>query len=115
MHAVGRLGDVDRHVEHREHLAPAGDRRLGLVEDLAELADRAQQQVDQEHERDDLAGVETPAAAVVRGGDHDGGEHDRAEEVAEREHRREVLRGRRPGPVRAVDAVAQPPARSCSP
>ena len=36
------------------------------------------------------------------------GERDRAEEVAEREHRGEVLRGAEPGAVRAVDAVAQP-------
>ena len=65
MHAVDRFDDVDRHVEHREDLAPTGDRGLGLVEDLAQLADRAQHQVDQEHERDDRADVEPPVAAVV--------------------------------------------------
>ena len=46
------------HVEHAEHLAPAGDGGLGLVEDLAQLRDRPQQQVDEEQERDELADVE---------------------------------------------------------
>ena len=107
MYAVGGFGDVDRHVEHREDLAPSGDRGLGLVEDLAQLADRAQQEVDQEHERDDLADVESPVIAVVRRRHHNAGERDGAEEVAEREHRGEVLRGADPGSVRAVDALLQ--------
>ena len=108
MHAVGRFGDVDRHVEHGEHLAPTGDRGLGLVEDLAQLGDGAQQQVDQEHERDDLADVEAPARCrSTRTATTIAGERDGAEEVAEREHRGEVLRGADPSAVRAVDALAQ--------
>ena len=62
--AVGGLDDVDRRVEHAEDLAPAGDRGLGLVEDLAQLRDRDEQQVHEEHERDQLAEVEPPVGAV---------------------------------------------------
>ena len=118
MHAVGRLDDVDRHVEHREHLAPAGDGGLGLVEDLAQLGDRDQQQVDEEHERDDLADVEAPARCRSTRRRHD----DRGE-------RRWRRRGRRAGTSRRSTSRRAPArgtrrrcaravatrARSCSP
>ena len=63
---AGRLHDVDGHVEHVDHLAPAGDRGLRLVEDLAQLRDRAEDQVREEQERDDLADVEPEAAGPRR-------------------------------------------------
>ena len=52
------------------------------------------------------------SGAVVRRRHDDAGERDRTEEVAEREHRGEVLRGAQPGAVRTVDAVAQPDPRA---
>src|SRR5256885_7039955 len=55
------LDDLDRHVEYREHLAPARDRSLRLIEDLTDLRDRVQQQRDQEHERDEVAELQAPA------------------------------------------------------
>ena len=65
------VGDLDRRVEHVEHLAPAGHRRLGLVEDLGELGDRLEEQGDEEEEGDQLA-ARQPAV----GTDDDAGEHD---------------------------------------
>ena len=81
------LDDVDRHLEHGEHLAPARDRGLRLVDNLAELGDRVEHQRDEEHERDEVAEVQAPLLRVERAHHGDAGDRDRAEEVAEGEHR----------------------------
>ena len=103
--------DVDRDVEHVEHLAPARDRGLGLVDDLADLGDREEQQVHQERERDDRAEVEAELDAGERGDRDDRRERDGAEEVADREHQREVPTGLAVGEVELVHALVQPVAR----
>ena len=106
----GRLHDVDGHVEHRDDLAPTGDRGLGLVEDLAQLRDRAEDQVREEQERDDLTDVEPEAPTVEGGDDGDRGDGDRPEDVAEREHDREIEPGAHVRLVQAADALTQPSA-----
>ena len=60
-------------VEDREHLAEPGQGGLGLVEDLAQLGDRAEQQVHQEQEGDELARAQSPVGPVPDAdGDDDG-------------------------------------------
>ena len=67
-----------------------------------------EQQVDQEHERDDHAHVEAPARPPGHAGG-DGARHgEGAEDVAEREHRREVAGRRQVRPELAVDRRPQP-------
>ena len=50
-HAVVGLLDLDRQIEHREDLAPAGDRGLGLGVDLGQVLEHAQEHVAEEQER----------------------------------------------------------------
>ena len=81
---VVRRWRPDRQVEHAEHAAQPGHRRLGLVEHLGELGDRFEEPVRQEDEADHGAGGQ-PAARAAGDTDHDDG--------ADREHR-EHLAGR---------------------
>jgi hypothetical protein len=106
-HAGVGLGQVDRRSQHAEHLAPTGDGDLRLIDDLRQLGDRVEQQADEEEEGDDLAHAEAPAGPVghARGG-HAGQRH-RAEQVAQREHQREVAGGGDVGAVLPVDRGPQ--------
>ena len=52
---VRRRRRADRHVEHAEHPAQAGDSGLGLVEHLGELGDRFEVAVREEDEADERA------------------------------------------------------------
>ena len=101
------LHHVDRRGEDAEDLAPAGDGDLGLVEDLAQLGDRQEQQVHQEQERHQLVEPEPPRRAVDHPDGHDGGEGEGAEQVGEREHHREPLRGAHLRPVLRGDGVVE--------
>ncbi len=53
--AIGRLLHIDRGGQHAQDLPPPGNGDLGLIEDLAQLRDRDEEQVHQEHEGDQLA------------------------------------------------------------
>ncbi len=98
-----RVDDVDRDVGDVENLAPTCDGGLGLVEDLAQFADRSEQEVDEKGERDQLAGAETPVGTVGRTQHDRAGQRDRAEEIAEGEHHREEPSGLHVRPILGVD------------
>ena len=107
-----RLLDVDGRGEDAEDLAPAGDGGLRLVEDLAQLGDRDEQEVDEEDEGDQLAEVQAPCRTVDGADRHHAGQAQRAEEVGQREHHREPLGRAHLGPVLRADGVVEAAARA---
>jgi hypothetical protein len=81
---------------------------LGLVEDLAQLRDRREDQVDEEDEGQHGADVEPPTRSLDRCHPDDRREGQAAEEVGEREHQGEVLRCPHLSPVLSRDRPIEP-------
>src|SRR5690606_11895535 len=106
--AVGRLGDVHGRGQHAQHLAPAGQGDLGLVEDLGQLGDGVEQQVDEEDEGDHLADAQAPTGPPGGPDRDDAGQGAGPEQVAQGEHGGDVAGGGQVGPVLAVDGCPQP-------
>lgn len=110
---VDRLDHVDRLIEQIEDLSPAGEGGLGLIEYLADLAHRVQDQGHQEQRGDDRPLGQSPTRPVYDADGNHCAERDRADEVRQGEHQREEPGCPHVGLVQGADRGVQ--ALACRP
>ncbi|CAB4592573.1 unannotated protein [freshwater metagenome] len=92
-HTRLRLNESDRRIENIEHLRPTSNSGLGLVEDLADLGNRSEDQLHEEQTGHQTAGVEAPRFTEPNASHSHRCQRNTAEGITQREHEREPTSG----------------------